>query len=45
MINEQITSKFCEFDLRVPARFEGTAVVDLGSGTGVDVYIPSYFVK
>ncbi len=29
----------------MPACLEGKTIVDLGCGTGVDVYIASYFAK
>jgi ubiquinone/menaquinone biosynthesis C-methylase UbiE len=45
MINSEITSKFYGCGSTVPDCLEGHTLVDLGCGTGVDVYLASYFVK
>ena len=45
MIDDEILNKFYGCGSPIPSELEGTTVVDLGCGTGVDVYLASYFVK
>jgi 2-polyprenyl-3-methyl-5-hydroxy-6-metoxy-1,4-benzoquinol methylase len=45
LINSEITSKFYGCGSPIPDCLEGKTIVDLGCGTGVDVYIASYFAK
>lgn len=45
MISEEIVSKFYGCGSPIPPSLEGRTVLDLGCGTGVDVYIASYFAR
>lgn len=45
MINVEVISKYYGCGSPVPACLEGRTIVDLGCGTGVDVFIASYFAK
>ena len=45
MIHPQITSRFYGCGSPVPLCLQDRTIVDLGCGSGVDVYIASYFAK
>lgn len=42
MLPEEISAKFYGCGSPIPAGLEGKTIVDLGCGTGVDVYIVSH---
>jgi 2-polyprenyl-3-methyl-5-hydroxy-6-metoxy-1,4-benzoquinol methylase len=45
LLDPELTSKFYGCGSPIPECLEGKTIVDFGCGTGVDVYIASYFAK